>query len=55
MTKCRQQLAWKGGENYYMKILKAVMIVAIAASALSLGACAQHKEAPAATTSTYSK
>ncbi len=27
-----------------MKILKAVMIVAIAASALGLGACAQKKE-----------
>jgi dihydroxyacetone kinase len=39
-----------------MKILKAVMIVAIAASALTLGACAQHKEAAATTTaSTYSK
>ena len=55
MTKCRQQLAWKGGEKYYMKILKAVLIVAIAASALSLGACAQHKEAVATQSSTYSK
>ena len=39
-----------------MKILKAIMIVAVAASALSLGACAQKKEEPVATTtSTYSK
>ena len=38
-----------------MKIFKAIMIVAVAASALSLGACAQKKEAPATTTSTYSK
>jgi hypothetical protein len=37
-----------------MKILKAVMIVAIAASALGLGACAQKKEA-VVTTSTYHK
>jgi hypothetical protein len=38
-----------------MKVFKAIMILAIAASALSLGACAQqHKEA-ATTTSTYSK
>ena len=27
-----------------MKFLKAIMILAIAAGALSLGACAQHKE-----------
>jgi len=37
-----------------VKIFKAIMIVALAASALSLGACAQKKEvAPAP--STYSK
>lgn len=41
-----------------MKLFKAIMIVAIAASALSLGACAQKKETMATTsgsTSTYSK
>jgi hypothetical protein len=39
-----------------MKFLKAIVILAIAASALSLGACAQHKEAAATTSSsTYSK
>ncbi len=40
-----------------MKLLKAVMILAIAASALSLGACAQKKEtmSTASTSSTYSK
>jgi hypothetical protein len=39
-----------------MKIFKAIMMVAIAASAFSLGACAQKKEAPVTTTSsTYSK
>jgi hypothetical protein len=38
-----------------VKIFKAIMIVAVAAGALSLGACAQHKEAAASTTSTYSK
>ena len=39
-----------------MKIFKAIMILAIAASALSLGACAQRKETAATTqTSTYSK
>lgn len=38
-----------------MKIFKAIMIVAIAASALSLGACSQHKEAATTSTSTYSK
>ena len=43
--------------NYLMKLFKAVMILAIAASALSLGACAQKKEvmATSATRSTYSK
>ena len=40
--------------KYYVKIFKAIMIVAIAAGALSLGACAQKKEA-VTTTSTYSK
>ncbi len=41
-----------------MKLFKAIMIVAIAASALSLGACAQKKETMATssgTSSTYSK
>ena len=38
-----------------MKIFKAIMIVAVAASALSLGACAQHKEAAAPAPRTYSK
>jgi hypothetical protein len=37
-----------------VKILKAIMILAVAATVLSLGACTQHKEA-ATTTSTYSK
>jgi hypothetical protein len=37
------QLAAKGGEDR-LKLLKAIMIVAILASALSLGACAQRKE-----------
>jgi len=41
--------------KYYVKIFKAIMILAVAASALSLGACAQKKEAPVTTTSTYSK
>ena len=41
-----------------MKILKAIVILAIAASALSLGACAQKKEtmsSSGSTSSTYSK
>ncbi len=41
-----------------MKILKAIMIVAVAAGALSLGACAQKKETAstaATSSSTYSK
>ena len=38
-----------------MKIFKALLIVAVAVSALSLGACAQKKETAATTTSTYSK
>jgi hypothetical protein len=33
-----------------LKLLKAIMIMAILAGALSLGACAQHKEAAATTT-----
>ena len=37
-----------------MKIFKAVMIVAIAASALSLGACAQKKETMSTSGSTHS-
>jgi hypothetical protein len=42
--------------KYKVKIFKAIMIGAVAASALSLGACAQKKEAPVTTTSsTYSK
>jgi hypothetical protein len=35
-----------------MKFLRAIVIVAVLASALSLGACAQKKEAPAPTVST---
>jgi hypothetical protein len=41
-----------------MRVLKAMMIVAVLASALSLGACAQKKEeatTTAASTRTYSK
>ena len=41
-----------------MKIFKAIMILAIAASALSLGACAQKKETMSTSPgsrSTYSK
>jgi hypothetical protein len=38
-----------------VKIFKAIMIVALAAGALSLGACAQHKEAATTQSSTYSK
>ena len=42
-----------------MKLFKAILIVAIAASALSLGACAQKKEtmssSTGSTSSTYSK
>jgi hypothetical protein len=41
--------------KYYVKIFKAIMILTIAVSALSLGACAQHKEAATTQTSTYSK
>jgi hypothetical protein len=35
-----------------LKLLKAIMIVAVLAGALSLGACAQKKEAPMTTTAT---
>jgi hypothetical protein len=41
-----------------MRVLKAIMIVAVLASALSLGACAQHKETATTETTaarTYSK
>jgi hypothetical protein len=38
-----------------MNIFRAIMIVAIAATAFMLGACAQHKEAATTQTSTYSK
>lgn len=40
-----------------MKIFKSIMILAIAATTLSLGACAQHKEAVVSTTASshYSK
>jgi hypothetical protein len=44
--------------KHKLKILKAIMIVAVAASALSLGACAQKKETVTTDTSaahTYSK
>jgi len=37
------QLATKGGE-IKLKLLRAIVIVAILATALSFGACAQHKE-----------
>jgi len=43
LPKQAEQHAAKGGE-YRLKFLKAIMIVAILASALSLGACAQKKE-----------
>jgi hypothetical protein len=43
-----------------MRVLKAIMVMAVLASALSLGACAQKKESmstgtTAASTRTYSK
>jgi len=44
---------WERRRNIKVKIFKAIMIVAIAASALSLGACAQKKESAAMTTSTH--
>jgi hypothetical protein len=43
------------GAKTHLKFLKAIMILAVVASALSLGACAQKKEAAVQTTSTYSK
>ncbi|PYK37894.1 MAG: hypothetical protein DME60_11925 [Verrucomicrobia bacterium] len=43
LPKQAEQHAAKGGE-YRLKFLKAIMIVAILASALSLGACAQKKQ-----------
>jgi len=43
----------KGGENR-LKFIKAIMIMAVLAGALSLGACAQHKEAAATTTTSAS-
>jgi hypothetical protein len=38
-----------------VKIFKGLMILAVAAMALGLGACSQHKEAATTQTSTYSK
>jgi preprotein translocase subunit SecG len=57
--KARQQPATKGVKNR-MRVLKAIMIVAVLASALTLGACSQRKESTttattAASTRTYSK
>jgi len=43
LPKQAEQLAEKGGE-IELKFLKAIMILAVLASALSLGACAQRKE-----------
>jgi hypothetical protein len=37
--------------RYRLKFLKAIMIVAVLASALTLGACAQKKESMSTTTS----
>jgi ABC-type oligopeptide transport system substrate-binding subunit len=59
LYKARQQPTTKGVKNK-MRVLKAIMIVAVLASALSLGACAQKKEetttgTTAASTRTYSK
>jgi hypothetical protein len=59
LYKARQQPATKGVKNR-MRVLKAIMIMAVLASALSLGACAQKKEetttgTTAASTRTYSK
>jgi hypothetical protein len=44
------QPAGKGGE-IELKFLKAIMILAVLAGALSLGACAQHKESSTMTSS----
>ena len=49
--------SYERGENR-MRVLKAIMIVAVLASALSLGACAQKKETMATESTaarTYSK
>jgi ABC-type oligopeptide transport system substrate-binding subunit len=59
LYKARQQPTTKGVKNK-MRVLKAIMIVTVLASALSLGACAQKKEetttaTTAASTRTYSK
>jgi ABC-type oligopeptide transport system substrate-binding subunit len=59
LYKARQQTTTKGVKNK-MRVLKAIMIVAVLTSALSLGACAQKKEetttaTTAASTRTYSK
>jgi hypothetical protein len=58
LPKQTEQLAKKGGE-IELKLLKAIMIMAILAGALSLGACAhKHEEATttsAGTTTGYSK
>jgi len=43
------------GAKTHLKYLKAIMILAVVASALSLGACAQKKETATTQTSTYSK
>ncbi|HEY3661665.1 MAG TPA: hypothetical protein VGL24_00760 [Chthoniobacterales bacterium] len=53
----RQQPAKEGGE-VIVKLVKMIMIVAVAASVLSLGACAQKKETMATqstATTGYSK
>jgi hypothetical protein len=52
----QQQPAGKGGE-IKLKFIKAIMIMAVLAGALSLGACAQHKETTTtgAATTGYSK
>jgi hypothetical protein len=41
--------------KYKVTIFKAIIIVAVAASALSLGACAQKKEVATTPAATYSK
>jgi hypothetical protein len=52
LPKEAKQLAKKGGE-IELKFVKAIMIVAVLASALALGACA-HKQEAAQTTTTAS-
>jgi len=51
------QLATKGGEIELKQLLKAIVIVAVLATALSFGACSQKKEAvtTSAGTTGYSK